>query len=210
MPRHPSAHLEISFWWLAQTFSDVLLLLQAKKSNLGSIYANWSVFLSIFFLFPIWRSMTDLLHFCGSEKCRLWTGLAVDALKQRGGEPPCQRCAPEAPAATVVAQPWVSILRTQTPAGDAAGGASKAFSTHSFRVGLMPIFFQGVSDQGEHEPRLLSVFAEQAPALPQSGPARGHQNPLVLILLPWLFYLKLYLLSIPQRYWGQGETDLIN
>lgn len=69
----------------------------------------------------------------------------------------------------------------------------------------MPSFFQGVSDQGEHQMRLLSLFAEQAPAPPQSGLVRGHQNPLVLILLPWLLYLKLYLLSIPQRYWGQGK-----
>jgi len=74
----------------------------------------------------------------------------------------------------------------------------------------MPSFFQGVSEWGEHETRLLSAFAEQAPAPPQLGPAQEHQNPLVLIFPPWLLDLKLYLLSTPQRYWGQGETDLIN
>lgn len=47
------------------------------------------------FLFPIWRSMTDLQQFFGSEKCRLWTVLSFDALKQQGGKLLCQLSAPE-------------------------------------------------------------------------------------------------------------------
>lgn len=63
-----------------------MLLLQAKKSNLGSIYANWSVFFFFFFFnfqFDIYDRFTAFL--CQQKNAR--TELAVDALKQRAALP---------------------------------------------------------------------------------------------------------------------------
>lgn len=102
------------------------------------------------------------------------------------------------PHLAAVAQPWRSIPRTQTPAGHfppTIADFPGPFST---------------LDQGEHEMRLLGIFAEQAPAPLQSGPAWGHRNPLVLILLSWRLDLELCLLFTLQWCWGQGGTDLIN
>lgn len=96
------------------------------------------VFSFLFFfllLFPIWRSMTDLQLFCGSEKCCLWTESAVDALK------------PALP------QRWHGVdQHPQDPdtSGGAVAGASRAFPTCSCGAVWMPSLCQGISERGGH------------------------------------------------------------
>lgn len=158
-------------------------------------------FLFLFFEFIIsnWRSVTDSQHFSGSKKCRLWSEVAVEALGQWVALP---------------ALPWSPTAADKCPQDTDTSGRCCSCSQKGVFYPLVQswfnaLFFQGILDQGELK-MLLRVFAEQAPAPPQSGPAQGHWNPLVLILLPWLLHLKSYLLSTPQQYWGRGETDLIN